>query len=80
MASFTHKQKIFCSQTQLDYISHEKTVICWQLFGGHVVGSRPNEKEEKFASNDNSVCQRVNNAFPWTLSVIQTLESFVSAM
>ena len=78
--SFTLKQKIFCSQTQLDDISHEKTIICWQLFAGHVVGSRPMKRKKKFASNDDSVCQRVNNAFPWTLSVIQTLESFVSAM
>ena len=51
--SFTHEQNIICSQTLLDGIAHEQTIICRQLFAGHVVGSRPNEKKEKFASNDN---------------------------
>ena len=39
--SFTHVQNIICSQTQLDGIAHEQTIICRQLFAGHVVGSRP---------------------------------------
>ena len=39
------------SQTQLDDIFHEPTIICWQLFAGHVVGSRQ-EKEQQFSSND----------------------------
>ena len=26
---------------------HEQTIICRQLFAGHVVGSRPMEREEK---------------------------------
>ena len=39
--SFTHVQNITCSQTQLDGIAHEQTIICRQLFAGHVVGSRP---------------------------------------
>ena len=53
--SFTHVQNIICSQTQLDGIAHEQTIICWQLFAGHVVGSRPmKKKEEKFASNGNN--------------------------
>ena len=39
--SFTHVQNIIiCSQTQLDGIAHEQTIICGQLFAGHVVGSR----------------------------------------
>ena len=29
------------SQTQLDSIAHEQTIICMQLFARHVVGSRP---------------------------------------
>ena len=29
------------SPTQLDGIAHEQTIICRQLFAGHVVGSRP---------------------------------------
>ena len=42
--SFTHVQNIICSQTQLDGIAHEHTIICKQLF------------EETFASNDNTFC------------------------
>ena len=39
--SFTHVQNIICSQTQLDSIVHEQTIICKQLFTGHMVGSWP---------------------------------------
>ena len=46
-------QNIICSQTQLDGIAHEQTIICRQLFAGHVVGSRP-IKQKKIASNDNT--------------------------
>ena len=45
MVSFTHVQNIICSQTQLDGIAHEQTIICRQLFAGHVVGSRPMKKK-----------------------------------
>ena len=34
--SFTHVHNIICSQTQLDGIAHEQTII---FFAGHVVGS-----------------------------------------
>ena len=54
MVSFTHEQNIICSQTQLDDILHEQTIICWQLFAGHVVGSRQ-EKEQQLSSNDNVI-------------------------
>ena len=37
VVSFTHEQNIICS----------KTLICRQLFAGHVVGSRPMKKREK---------------------------------
>ena len=38
------------SETQLDNIAHEQTIICRQLFAGHVLVI---EKEEKlFATND----------------------------
>ena len=30
-----------CSQTRLDDIAREQTIICRRLFEGHVVGSRP---------------------------------------
>ena len=35
------------SQTQLDDIAHEQTIIWRQLFAGHVVGIRLIKKEEK---------------------------------
>ena len=44
--SFTHKQNIICSKTLLDGIAHEQTIICRQLFAGHVVGSRPVKREK----------------------------------
>jgi len=34
------------SQTQLDGIAHEKTIICRQLFAGHVMGSRPMKRKK----------------------------------
>ena len=42
---FKHEQYIIysqtISQTQLDDIAHEQTIIFRQLFAGHVLGSRP---------------------------------------
>ena len=37
VVSITHEQNIICS----------KTLICSQLFAGHVVGSRPMKRKEK---------------------------------
>ena len=41
---FTYEQNVICSQTQsqtpLGDIAHEQTIICRQLFAGHVVGFR----------------------------------------
>ena len=50
--SITHEQNI-CSKTHVDGITHEQTIICRQIFAGHVVGSRPMKRKEKNASNDN---------------------------
>ena len=44
--SFTYEQNIICSQTQLDGIAHEQTIICRQLFAGHVVGSQPIKRKK----------------------------------
>ena len=44
--SFTHEQNIICSQTLLDGIAHERTIICRQLFAGHVVGSQPMKRKK----------------------------------
>ena len=46
MVSFTHEQNIICSQTQLDDIVHGQTIICRQLFAGHVVGFWPMKRKE----------------------------------
>ena len=42
-----HEQNIICSKTCLDGTTHEQTIICRQLFAGHVVDSRPIERKEK---------------------------------
>ena len=44
--SFTHEQNIICSQTLLDDIADEQTIISRQLFAGHVVCSRPMKREK----------------------------------
>jgi len=46
--SFTHVQNIICSQTHLDGIAQEQTIICRQLFAGHVLGSRPMKRKKNF--------------------------------
>ena len=51
--SFTHVQNIICSQTQLDGIAHEQTIICKAVICRSRGGLLTNEKKEKFASNDN---------------------------
>ena len=56
MILFTHKQNIIRSQTRLDEIAHEQTVICEQLFADHVVESH----QENFASSDYEVYLLVN--------------------
>ena len=50
-----HVQNIICSQTQLDSIVHEQTIICGQLLICRSRGGlSANETKEKFASNDNN--------------------------
>jgi len=42
-----HDQNIICSKTHLDSAMDEQTIICGQLFAGHVVGSWPMERKKK---------------------------------
>ena len=42
---YVHNINIF-SQTQLEGIAHEQTIICRQLFAGHVVGSQPMKRKK----------------------------------
>ena len=46
VVSLTHEQNIICSQTQLDVIAHEQTIIWRQSFTGNVVGSRPIKRKK----------------------------------
>ena len=46
VVSFTHEQNSICSQKQLNDIAHEHTIICRQLFAGHVVSSRPMKRKK----------------------------------
>ena len=46
MVSFIHEQNITCSQTKLDDIAHEQTIICTHLFAGHVVSFRPMKRKK----------------------------------
>ena len=42
-----HEQNIICTnQTQLDGIAHEQTIICRQLFAGHMVGFWPMKRKK----------------------------------
>ena len=53
--AFSHKtvvqlrmsKKLFAAKTHLDGTTHEQTIICRQLFTGHLVGSRPVKRKEK---------------------------------
>ena len=47
---FMHEQNIICSQTQLDNIAHEQTIIRSQFFAGHMVDFQP-IKGKKFFLN-----------------------------
>ena len=40
VVSITHEQNIICSKTHLDGTVLEQTIICRQLFAGHVVVSQ----------------------------------------
>ena len=43
----TLEQNILRRKTRLDGTTHEQTIICRQLFTGHVVDSRPMERKKK---------------------------------
>ena len=46
VVSFMHEQNSVCSQKQLNDIAREHTIICRQLFAGHVVCSRPVKRKK----------------------------------
>ena len=70
--SFTHVQNITCSQTQLDGIAHEQTIICRQLFAGHVMGSRPMKRKKNLLR---MVVSNIQLKIQLNLSSMATLET-----
>ena len=50
MVSFMHDQNIICSQSKLDDVGHEQTIICGQLSAGHVVGFLPVNDKNYYSS------------------------------
>ena len=46
MVSSTHEQNNTCSPKKLNNTAHEHTIICRQLFAGHVVGSQPMNRKK----------------------------------
>ena len=44
--SFAHEENIICSHTHSNDIAYEHSIICRQLFAGHVVSSRPMKRKK----------------------------------
>ena len=56
MGSFTHEHNIICSETQLDDIAHEQTIIIlYAVICTSLGGLSANEEEEQFVLNDNDI-------------------------
>ena len=51
MVPITHRSRILFAAKHEHKHEHEQTIICRQLFAGHLVGSRPNQRK-KHASNE----------------------------
>ena len=62
VVSFTHEQNNICSHKlshkQLNDIALEHTIICRQLFAGHVVGSRPMKRKKHLHRMINCIMSR----------------------
>ena len=54
-AWFKYWQNIICSQTQLDDTANEQTIICKQLFAGHVVGYQPMKRKKNLPRTINII-------------------------
>ena len=68
--SFTHVLNIICSQRQLDGIVHEQTIICRQLFAGHVVGSRPMKRKKNLLRMIMKVIILVQGFYPLKINFL----------
>ena len=49
-----NEKNIICSQTKFDDIAHEQTIICRELFAGHVVSSLPMKKKKNLQRRINT--------------------------
>ena len=49
---------LFTAKTQLDDIAHEQTIICRELFTGHVVGSRPMKRKNSLRYSRQTIFTR----------------------
>ena len=65
---FAAKQKA----KQLDGIAHEQTIICTQLFAGHVMGSRPMKRKKNLLR---MVVSNIQLKIQLNLSSMATLET-----
>lgn len=54
MVTIMHEQNIIFSKSHLDSTTYEQTIICGQLFAGHVVGYKAEPHTQK-TSLDRSV-------------------------
>ena len=68
--SFTHVLNIICSQRQMDGIVHEQTIICRQLFAGHVVGSRPMKRKKNLLRMIMKVIILVQGFYPQKINFL----------
>ena len=55
---------VICSKTRFDGTTHEQSIICWQIFAGHVVGYWPMERKKKLHRMIN-VLIRYHNSHCW---------------
>ena len=73
-----HGQNIICIQTQLDDIVNEQTIICRQLFTGHVVGSWPIKRKKYLHRMIMIIRSVLYNSFPTWQGIYSGLKSFGS--
>ena len=73
-----HEQNIICIQTQLDDIVNEQTIICRQLFTGHVVGSWPIKRKKYLHRMIMIIRSVLYNSFPTWQGIYSGLKSFGS--
>jgi len=66
MVTIMHEQNIIFSKTHLESTTYEQTIICGQLFAGHVVGcqAEPHSQKTLLDRSVNSNCATTKNKGP----------------